>query len=89
MSKQCIVNFYAQVGMTQVVNITDENLTPEQLVEGLKKGELMTTLEHKFGQPVPTIVRFDEQGSAVPVAEILHQQVSDDSASYIDFELSE
>ncbi len=90
MSQQAKISFNAEATVTQVVKILDEDLTPEQLVEGLNNGELMTTLEHDTEQgEVPTIVRFDEQGNDVPVGQIIRQKVSDDMGTYKDFELSE
>lgn len=83
-----LIEFSAQAIIHQTVNIVAEDLTPEQLVEGLNRGEYLTTIEYNnVNQETRTICKFDEEGNEVTLAEIEKQTVQD--AGYTDFALRE
>ena len=66
--------------ITQEVEILDKNVTPEQLAEGLNKGDYLTTLEISRDESVvPTICRFDDTGNEVTVAVIVSQTAGEDN----------
>lgn len=84
------INFNAKVNVNQELTIIDEDITPEQLIRGLNKGEYLTTMSYESGPgKIATVVRFDEQDNEIEIATILSQEIYDDISSLTDFVLLE
>lgn len=80
------IMFDAQATIQQDVVITKEDLTPEQLVEGLNTGTYMTTIAYDNNyKQVNTICGFDDEDNEITVAEIKIQLIM--NSDYTNFEL--
>lgn len=73
-------NVYHDIGFTvtanvkQTIRINDDMITPEALVEGLKEGKCMTTLNYDIMTPFSEIVTFDDLGNEVKLALVVAQK---------------
>jgi hypothetical protein len=89
MSQLCKVSFDVTGSFQQELSITADDETPESLIKKLNSGDCMTTLEVVHADLLTlkrTVVKFDEEGNEVTVAEIL-SQVSGGETVYTDFQL--
>lgn len=75
MTQSIAVVSFCVVSMTsQELRITEEDLNPQALVTGLNEGVYFTTLDNPnkdMGGEGQSVVRFDDTGNEVKVAEIL------------------
>lgn len=74
----------------QEVRIIQEDLTPQELVDGLNNGNYYTTIDSPnpdTGVKTTTVIYFDEDGSPVDVAEIVSTTDIEEDSSYLNFKV--
>lgn len=75
------IQFDVNCSIVQELNILAEDVTEKDLVEGLASGEYLTTINtsNDAFSPASCVVKFDDTGNEVIIANIVSQTVCDDS----------
>lgn len=86
MEREILIDMFARGNVRQFIKLTDKDITPEELVAGLKSGRFCTSMS--FDNRFPRNAEVLDLNNAIKTVGYVTSQEPLDDMEYTDFELA-